>query len=218
MIGLGVDIIFLSNAKTPDLYAMTQQAVQTCAVGARPHTVNIRVLEQQDVTPYELAVTVKMPVRFRFNAFANFGARLGDAEWLLIANNDLIFHDGWLSPLLAAQHPVVSPKCPVRGSQAHITENTTGYANGVHFSGWCFMIARDLWARIGGFDECVEFWCSDDVVIEQLRAFDIAPMLVADSHVEHLGSQTLRRTADPNDQLTLRQLEIFRRKYPKGNS
>lgn len=204
------DVVFLSNAKTSDLYAMAQHAVDTCAAGA-PQA-GITVLEQQRVE-YQRARTVHMPGEFHFNAFANYGASLGTAEWIMIANNDLIFGEGWLEALLAANHPVVSPKCPVRESQGRLTENTTGYNNGVHFSGWCFMIRRDLWERIGGFDECVDFWCSDDVVIEQVKALGIAPMLVPASKVEHLSSVTLRQTHDPEEKLTRQQLDIFNRKY-----
>jgi GT2 family glycosyltransferase len=208
-----VDVIFLSNAKTPELQAMTQNAVDTCAAGtALP--VNITVVEQQECS-YRNASTVHMPEEFHFNAFANRAAKKGHAEWVVVANNDLIFGDNWLEPLLAAGHPVVSPKCPARESQSRIIENTTGDITGVHFSGWCFAIKRDLWERIGGFDESFSFWCSDDAVIEQVKAFGIAPMLVPASKVEHLGSVTLRQTPDPEEKLTQQQLEIFRRKYNK---
>lgn len=206
-----VDVVFLSNAKEPDLQAMAQRAIDTCTAGTSL-PINITVLEQQPVE-YAGARTVHMPGEFNFNAFANEGARRGHAEWIMIANNDLIFATGWLEPLLAANHPVVSPKCPARPSQAHITANATGDANGVHLSGWCFMIRRDLWERIGGFDECVSFWCSDDVVIEQVKAVGIEPMLVPASCVEHLGSVTLGRMDDPDNKLTHQQLEIFHRKY-----
>lgn len=206
-----VDVVFLSNAKTPDLHAMAQNAVSTCARGATL-PVGITVLEQQSVE-YARARTIRMPAEFHFNAFANYGAALGSAEWIMVANNDLVFDIGWLEPLLAADHPIVSPKCPVRPSQIDLIENTAGYENGVHLSGWCFMIRRDLWERIGGFDECVEFWCSDDVVIEQVKALGIAPMLVPASRVRHLGSVTLTQTQDPENRLTHRQLEIFNRKY-----
>lgn len=205
------DVIFLSNAKSPDLQSMTQTAIDTCAANtALP--IGITVLEQQECT-YRNASTVHMPGEFHFNAFANHGARRGCAEWVVIANNDLIFAANWLEELLAADHPVVSPKCPVRQSQLRITEDTTGYDNGVHFSGWCFAIKRDLWERIGGFDESFTFWCSDDVVIEQLKAIGIPPMLVPGAKVQHLGSVTLRQTHDPEEKLTRQQLEIFRRKY-----
>jgi len=169
------------------------------------------VMEQQACT-YQNAYTIRMPGEFNYNAFANRGAQQGNAKWIMVANNDLIFERGWLKELLAVNHPVVSPKNPGDDRQEHITVNTTGYENGSHFSGWCFMISRDLWRRIDGFDDCVSFWCSDDVVVEQVRRCNVAPMLVPSARVRHLVSKTLN-DAKNQDELTWRQLDIFNRKY-----
>lgn len=208
-----VDVIFLSNAKSDELREMTQNAVDTCATGAGAMPVNVIVIEQQS-NLYGNAQTVHRPDPFRYNAFANFGARQGSAEWIMVANNDLVFSNGWLHALLAANHPLVSPKAPSDYRQMNIDANTIGDETGRHLSGWCFMIRRDLWERIGGFDECVDFWCSDDVVIEQCRAVGILPMLVPGSTVEHLGSRTFA-TEDPSrfDDMTWAQIKKFSDKY-----
>ena len=209
-----VDVVMMSRADRMADALMTQEAIDTCIAGANPLPVNLIVMEQNPDVTYARAWTFKMPGEFNYNRFANIGAIMGGAPWLMVANNDLIFHDGWLDNLLAAQHPVVSPKCPRDSRQAHITTPTLGYRAGVHFSGWCFMLKRELWERMGEFDESVSFWCSDDIVIEQLRALDVQPMLVPDARVEHVQSVTLRRQ-DPGvrDELTWKQLDIFERQY-----
>jgi hypothetical protein len=208
-----VDVVMLSNASDGDLRQMTQRAVDTCLAGKGNVPANMVVIEQEPGVTYRGADrTVHMPGEFNFNRFLNRGTSFGNAEWILCATNDLIFHDGWLSALLSADYPVVSPKCPREPRQARITENTFGTQTGVHFSGWCFMIRREIWQRIEGFDDFVSFWCSDDVVIEQLKAVGIAPMLVPDSRVEHLQSATLARHPYPYE-LTWRQIEIFNQKY-----
>ena len=206
-----VDVVILSNSLSMRIHKMTQRTIDSCLTGANSLPVNVIVLEQQNVT-YKRATTVTAPGPFNYNRFANRGAMLGAAEWIMVANNDLIFHDGWLHNLLAAGHPVVSPKCPRDPRQYEFTENITGYVTARHLSGWCFMIKRRLWQRIGGFDDCVDFWCSDDVVIEQLKQIGIEPMLVVDSIVEHLQSVTLRQQIN-NDDLTWKQIDIFSRKY-----
>lgn len=206
-----VDVVILSHANTPALHRMTQTAIDTCIAGANSLPVNVIVLEQAR-GEYRNANWVRTRDPFNYNRFANRGAKMGSAEWLMIANNDLIFHDGWLHALLAADHPVVSPKCPRDSRQAEFIENTTGYFTARHFSGWCYMLRREIWERLGGFDDCVDFWCSDDVVIEQLRALDIAPMIVPDALVEHLQSVSLRRRTDSDD-LTWKNIDIFNRKY-----
>lgn len=209
-----VDVVMMSNADTKALQQMTQRAITSCIAGANSLPVNIIVLEQQPDITYINAATIYAPGEFNYNAFANRGAKYGNADWIMIANNDLLFQDGWLHQLLIANYPIVSPKSPPDIRQAHITENTTGYNNAEHLSGWCFMIKRALWERIGGFDTDFAFWCADDSLIEQLRAIDIPPMMVPGSHVHHLGSLTLNsRPKAQRDELMWPYIELFNRKY-----
>jgi hypothetical protein len=208
-----VDVIILSRADTPQLGNMTQQTIDTCIAGANSLPVNVMVVEQKRHV-YRHARTIYRPDEFNYNHFANLAAKLGSAPWIMVANNDLIFHDGWLHNLLAAGHIFVSPKCPRDSRQSDITKNTTGYRTGRHLSGWCYMLSRDLWQRIGGFDEEVSFWCSDDAVIEQCGELGTYPMLVPGAQVEHLQSATLNtQSRERYDELTWAQLEVFINKY-----
>ena len=207
-----VDVIIPSDAKTPRLAQMTQHTINTCISGANSLPVNVIVLEQKSGIKYDHAKTVFMDRPFNYNHYANWGAQMGFAKWIMVANNDLIFHDGWLHRLLAVDNPVVSPKCTRDIRQAHITKNESGYETAVHFSGWCFMITRELWYQIGGFDEDVVFWCSDDAVIQQVRHEGVAPMIVPGAVVEHIQSVTLKQVDDAID-LTWAQLDIFVQKY-----
>lgn len=207
------DVVIVSHASTPELVQMTQNTIDTCVAGANSLPLHVIVMEQQPGVRYRHAQTVFAGGQeFNYNALLNRGAQMSLAPWIVAANNDLNFYDGWLHQLLAADHPVVSPKNPSDGRQRHITENTTGYTNAEHLSGWCFMISRELWGQIGGFDECVNFWCSDDVVIEQLKAIDVAPMMVPGALVDHHVSATLRDHPE-REELTWGQVEIFNSKY-----
>ncbi|AMS02569.1 glycosyltransferase [Gordonia phage Yvonnetastic] len=208
-----VDVVFLSNAKSESMYQMTKAAIQTCRDGARGHRVNVIVLEQSSryCTYLQADRVVRMPKEFHYNKFANKGAQLGTAPWLIIANNDLVFSSGWLEALLDATangHTIVSPRCPVRHPVNSLVVDP-GWVNGVHFAGWCFMMSRRVYELIGGFDECVSFWCSDDVVLEQLKeAAQGPPALVGNSIVTHLGSETLK-SADNYDDMTWAQVHAF---------
>lgn len=206
------DVVILSKAATPQLQAMTQQTVTSCIAGAKPHRVTVTVLEQVEGVTYSGAITVHRPGAFNYNQFANEGAARGNAPWIVTANNDLYFEAGWLAPLITAAHPVMSPLNPGDRRQRNIGRNTLGTVNGTHFSGWCFMISRQLWDSIGRFDaDTVAFWASDDVVIEQVTAAGITPMLVPRSRVRHLTSRTLRIA--PDDNLTWADLHRFNVKY-----
>jgi hypothetical protein len=205
------DLVILANAATPALAVMTQHAIDTAIAGAH-QPLNIIVIEQTDHI-YVNARTHHAAGDFHLNRYANAGVGLGTADHIIIANNDLIFDDNWLAPLLAADHPVVSPKNPGDPRQAHLTDNTTGTTNGTHLSGWCFMIRRDTWYQIGGFDEDFTMWCCDDALIEQLKTINIQPMLVPASRVTHLVSATLDTRTTDRDELTWAQVERFNTKY-----
>ncbi len=211
-----VDVIILSKAHKYRDSLMTQKAIDSAIKGANGLPINIIVIEG-GAGEYHSAKTVHNRDKFNYNAFANIGAGMGTAEWIMIANNDLEFTDGWLHNLLSADNPVVSPHEPTDMRQKGIIENQLGFECGRHFSGWCFMISRKLWLEIGGFDDAVDFWCSDDVVIEQVKAVGVTPMLVKESIVRHEGSITLKQ--QPEDVQTdwkWRNVFIYNTKYAKN--
>lgn len=207
-----VDVVILSKASNMQLRRSTQTSIDTCLSGANALPVSITVIEQIAHIRYSRAATIHHPDPFNYNRFANLGAARGSAEWIMVANNDLVFQDGWLHHLLAAKHPLVSPKCPRDDRQTDIVENTAGGITGKHLSGWCFMISRALWESIGGFDEDFAFWCADDSLIEQVKAVGVEPMLVPDAIVEHRQSRTLKTVKDTGE-LTWAQLHKFITKY-----
>jgi hypothetical protein len=212
-----VDVVFLSNATDMRLYRMTQHAIDTCLAGANSLPVNIIVIEQNTQARYNNATTHYIDAQFNYNQFANIGVRKGSAEWVMICNNDLVFHSGWLHQLLIAGHDLVSPKCPNDYRQRGINENELGVKCGRNFSGWAFMIKRSALIKIGGLDEDFPFWFADNSTIEQCLSIGIEPMLVPKSLVTHLGSTTLNRVSQvERDNLTWAHCDKFNNKYGRN--
>lgn len=213
-----VDVVILSRADTHRELQMTQKAIDSCVEGAGDLPVNVIVIEnsKNELGRYHNATTFRRTGAFNYNGFANYGAEQGQADWVMVANNDLVFEAGWLQALLDAQHDVVSPREPNDPRQVRITKNTLGDVVSTHFSGWCFMIKRTLWEHIGKFDTDVTFWCSDDAVIEQVKAAGVMPMIVYKSIVHHYVSKTLGSVPKNawND-LKWRNVYIFNKKYGK---
>jgi hypothetical protein len=206
------DVVILSKAAAPQLAAMTQKAVDTAVVGALPFAVNVIVVEQEPRVSYGQAHTIHQAAPFAFNRFLNIGARQGTAEWVMFSNNDVIYTDGWLTNLIAANHPVVSPLEPADVRMAGATANETGTRVGRHLAGWAFMMKREIWQQIGELDEDFDGWCADDALIEQLSQLSIKPMLVVDAIVNHLGSKTLVGSQEYDD-LTWGGIHKFEHKY-----
>lgn len=186
------DVVILSNAKTPQLRALTEEAIESCKRGANGLKVNIYVVEQEPHVSYRMAKTIFHMADFHYNSFCNLAASQGQAKWIVFSNNDVVFQDSWLHHLLAADHPLVSPKCPKDSRQTEINKNTTGNQCGKHFSGWCFMMKRELWEQMGRLPEVVSFWFSDNATIKEANKLGIKPMIVPASNVLHLGSTTFK--------------------------
>ncbi|MES2240446.1 MAG: glycosyltransferase family 2 protein [Bacteroidota bacterium] len=212
-----VDVVIISDGKTRQMQLITQNAINTCISGAKGIKVNVIVVESSKVATYRNASVLYPDFEFNYNAYGNFGIKHGTAHYAMLANNDLLFKPNWLNELIKANHPLVSPKEPRDSRQRDIRVNTIGDKTGRHLSGWCFMIERSLWEKIGGFDEDVNFYCSDDVVIEQCKAFDVLPMLVVNSIVQHLVSTTLKTVSTTDrTELTDNQVRIFNKKYDQN--
>src|SRR5690606_11777994 len=211
-----VDIVILSKASNPAFQRMTQTAIDTAIAGANSLPVNVIVIEQQPHISYLNAETIYHSAPFNYNSFCNLGARKGDSEWIMFCNNDLVFRSGWLHALLIANHPIMSPHEPNDPRQKDLEGDEIGDVNGRNLSGWAFIIKRSLWQEIGGLDESVSFWCSDDCVIEQVRNKGVLPMLVAESIVDHLGSTTFRTLPRHQwDDMTWKEVYTFNKNYNK---
>lgn len=207
-----VDIVILSKATNATLKNMTQKAVDTAIKAANGISVNVFVVEQVAEVQYENAKTIYHDTGsdFCYNANLNLAAKEGQADWIIFSNNDIVFQDSYLHHLLAANHPVVSTHCPKDPRQADITENTLGNINGKHFSGWCFMMSRELWEKIGGLSEEFKFWYSDDITIWQVNQAGYTPMIVKKAIAHHLGSTTFKELSpSKKDEYTWEMTEKF---------
>lgn len=212
MIAPVVDVVMLSHTTDRHSQCVTHTALQT-ALDNSHLPLRIVVVEQDPhVSHPDADMTMHVPGPFSFNRSANIAIRTGSAPWILVANNDLVFGPDWLAPLIEADHPLVSPRCPIDLRQRDTTRNTVGDRVGHHLSGWCYLMTRELYEKIGGLDESFTFWCADDVVIEQCREHGVLPMIVPASTVTHLGSYTLNTHPDYDD-LTWAQVDAFIRKY-----
>lgn len=208
------DVVMLSNAKYVALQQLTQQAIDSLLASQRKGIFNVIVIEQTEGIRYNGATTINLPGKFNYNQFANIGITIGEADWVCVANNDLVFSKSWLAEMMKVKADVMSPLNPGDKRQLGIHNIESGYINGRHFSGWCFVMRRKVWEKIGGLDEDFPFWCADNATIEQLKAVGIVPVIVPKSEVKHLASVTLdTMDSDTRESLTKTQVLKFNRKY-----
>lgn len=184
-----LDVVLVSDANTPALRAMTQQAVDTAGERAA-----VIVLESNRSVAYRGAATRYPDGPFGYNAYLNAGARAGAGDYIFFGNNDLVFTPGWDEELVGAMRrrgvASASPLCPRShaplGLQPHSGERA-GHRVFERFCGWAFLWTRALYERAGGLDENFTFWCSDNAAARQLEQLNEGHLLVTSSIVHHLG-------------------------------
>ena len=214
------NVIIITDSKTPALLNMTQRAIDSCLDSQASIKFTITIVEScQDriITDYKHAHRFLKPnVPFNYNKFCNFGLNFAEEDWVAVCNNDLIFHPGWLGAIMqfAQRMPddVQSFTPWNRTPWPHgPVDHLLGYGVGGILGGWCIVAKKTVFQKVR-FDERVNFWCSDNLYARDLERAGIRHALVRDSHVTHLGGQTLFTL--PNEKIgeyTAGQAEIFGR-------
>jgi N-acetylglucosaminyl-diphospho-decaprenol L-rhamnosyltransferase len=157
---------------------------------------------------------IENPENLGFAAAVNQGARQAQGRWLALLNPDAFAEPRWLAELVAAAkanprvHAFASRQLmaedpsrldglgdvmalagyPFRGGYTH--PDPGGLEPGWVFSacGGAMLIDRDLFLRMGGFDERLFCYCEDVDLGYRLRLVGEPTLLVPDAVVRHVGS------------------------------
>lgn len=163
----------------------------------------------------------------------NRGASLARGTFLALLNNDLVLLPGWLEPMLAA-HETFGARAGVIGNvqldaltgsvdHAGIVINVQGkpvharalpccsrlpWASPIRevpaVTGACLLIARELWIRLGGFDEAYVNGGEDVDLCFRARAAGRATAVALHSVVRHhVSSSTGRKLRDEENSYRL---------------
>ena len=107
---------------------------------------------------------------------------MGNAEYICFTNNDVLFQQGFVAnscQLLAdSLYDVLSVK------------NQHGFIHPEIISGFCFVMRRSAWNKIGKLNTDYKFWCADNVTSEQMCAYGLKEYK-SDIQVTHLTSVSL---------------------------
>lgn len=178
-----IDIVIPSAGRVADLLRLLESLHRCCPRTLLERVRSITVTD--DRPPPELAAELarRFPsVRYVHGpargpaANRNQGARQGDAPWLLFLDDDCYVESDLLAAYLARADAVlgavvlegaIHPVGPRPDGNHHAPLNLEG---GLLWS--CnLMLRRDLFERLGGFDEEFPFACMEDVDLrERLRA------------------------------------------------
>lgn len=218
-----VDIIILSNGKSPDLVELTQRTIESCHNSEPVIKFNIIVLEQQQSVVYDKCITGHYDEEFNYNALMNKGLSITSNKYVALCNNDLIFSKYWASNIIEQMdaHKLLSasPLCP--NTQGRTFKGNSlvefGYNNSQHLSGWCIVLNRSILDIIGELRSNFPFWFADNEYAEQLKEFGVRHALVRNSVVTHIRSTTLNTIAKQDDYTTAH-IRRFIEMYPENES
>lgn len=132
------------------------------------------------------------------NASWNAGLRIAMATeipYICIANNDLVFTDGWDLPLcntLDRGYRLVSPYSTEQAKPADFPAGSTRHTNpvGLGILGCCFMFKRELIQTIGFFPETMKHYYGDNWILKMCELRQLKVAHVYDSYIHHLFCMT----------------------------
>jgi GT2 family glycosyltransferase len=203
-----MDVVMVSDGSKNELRIMTQQAIDSI----QAEDVNVLVLEKVPGVTYNHADTFQQKSPFNYNQCLNEGALMGNSEYICFTNNDVLFPKGFVHDVVAALNP------PLEGREADVlsVQNQHGFIHNDIISGFCFVMRRSAWLKIGRLNTNYKFWCADNVTSEQIKAHELKE-IKSNIKVTHHTSASLNKL-DPatRNEYTCTCVKQFNKDYNKN--
>jgi len=224
---MNVDVIILAKTSNLELYGMTQRTIQSLWLSERNYNFHINIVESNpnyldQGFIYNNCTVITPTSEFGYNKFLNHGLRRCNHDWVIIANNDLIFTQEWFTDMMKwrIDNPGIyslSPWEPNWHLKRGLDPNHGpyfGYRPAFEITGWCLVMTRDLIEKCELFDPDFEYWYQDNDYALTLQKHGYKHVLLPQSRVYHMVSGTLHEL-DPNkkEHMTDGQINVLRRKW-----
>lgn len=197
-----IDVIILSYAKNDSIIKMNNDCIDSLNSSSNNHNFNILLIETESTKEYKYTqenVTVIQPkIEFNYNKFLNIGLKECKNDWVLISNNDTIYHKNFLESLLDANNKdsqILSMSPMDDGWHRHQLFDKSisihyGYRTSYEIAGWSILVNRIALEKLGSFDEQFTFWYQDNDYAKSLEINGIKHALITESKVTHLLSKS----------------------------
>ena len=199
-----LSVIILAISTTKELFQMTSNCINSLIASEENIHMEVLVIESnkeyfESNFKYPDFVKVIIPQeQFNFHRFLNIGIQHATGDFIALCNNDLIFHQNWLSEILkiANLHPKIlsfSPNGNINTKSQQI-EFQIGYKVMQQIKGWCIVVRPNIFKKIGILDETFSFYYADNDYGMTLKYYNIKHALVFNSYVEHLEKKSKPKT------------------------
>jgi GT2 family glycosyltransferase len=213
-----LSVVIISDAR------LNAKVTKDCLSTLRGQNLHqIIVVESDPNIEYEGTITVHPDpsIEFNYNAFLNIGASIATGYYIAFCNNDLLFEGGWWSSLynnmIKNNVPSGSPLCPNTHKEfgyKHENKVHLGIEIRKYIAGWCIVLDRLWYLKMGKFDERFKFWCADNSYGEQLKKHGKNHVLDCNSIVHHVQSATLKNIQGlVKEDYTMNQVKKFNKEF-----
>lgn len=183
------DLIIVARSSSERLIRMTQNCINSAG------DCNVILIETGDnYEYYGVNKLLRYTGEFNYHHALNMGLQFASNGIHILANNDLVFYDGWerIGEDMEA-NGFDSASAWYQGCKFPAGDHIyAGYDIAVHLTGWCLFITKEAMNKIGKLREDVEFWYSDNLYALQLREHGLRHGMFCNVRVDHIGSQTLK--------------------------
>jgi GT2 family glycosyltransferase len=197
---MNLSIVILSKTDTVELYNMTMDCINSLMKTENTISKEIVLIESnKDYFNFDYQypdfVTVIMPESdFNFHKFLNIGIKASKGNYIALCNNDLIFYENWFSKILevAKKNKDILSFSPT-GTTPLLNEKkefSLGYKVRTHINGWCIIVKKELFDKIGILDEKFDFYFADNDYAMTLKWHNVKHARIHNSHVVHLEKKS----------------------------
>lgn len=197
-----IDVIILSFAKNDSVLEMNNNCINSLNKSSENHNFNILLIETEPTKEYvyeqENVKVIQPKIEFNYNKFLNIGFKNCKNDWVLISNNDTIYHNNFLEHMMLAHqydNLILSMSPMDDGWHRHQTFDKNigiyyGYRTSYEVAGWSILVHKSVIEKIGGFDEQFTFWYQDNDYANSLMQHNVKHALITNSKVTHLLSKS----------------------------
>lgn len=197
-----ISVVMLAKSATNKHKVMTANAINSLRASTNAE-IEIHLVESGEPTPY-VANCHQLPGEFGYNKAMNFGFQKasdsGLGEYVILANNDLVFINGWLEEIVRFMDKYkMDSACPFnpgwpQHEAFHVShpgwEVVDDWAVGAGYCGWLIVLTKKAALELFPFPEEIEFWCADNFAAHKQMKLGHVHGLVMSSRVKHLTSSS----------------------------
>jgi glycosyltransferase involved in cell wall biosynthesis len=183
-----------------------------------------------DFLKHQKVTVIRNKKNYGMSVAWNQGGRKARGTHLAFLNNDLVLPDGWLDKLLEHDEHAI---CPSYEQGMDLREDfdkrnkalfkrtlcvEEADVPGLHpkgFAGFIFMLSREVWDRVGRFDEELLYWYGDTDMYWRMKAMGYRPVMSRNVLVHHWKNKTCDTLADFIPQRE-KDRKVFLGRWPDG--